>query len=202
MESRKGANTALALSIIATVISLTVLGVASISPGPRGPMGSRGETGPAGPLGPPRKGLTPTTKRLTVIMCEGEIVQEAMVNEETDETRPVSEERGGEEELIEEFHRWEPSVMVVKKGDMVELTVVNTGKHAHSLVIPDYGIDTKRIPGRFEQPIVTKRTVVVAFNADMAGVFEFRCGIPFNHEAGDCDPDHKRIVGSLIVLDT
>ncbi|MEM4310868.1 MAG: cupredoxin domain-containing protein [Nitrososphaerales archaeon] len=140
-------------------------------------------------------------QKFTIIVGEGEIIQEAIEDKATGEIKLVSEEKGGEETLTGEYHRWEPNVLVVKKGDKVELTVKNPRKHAHSFVLPAFGVDTGRIPGKAEQPDEGKRTVTVTFTADKAGVFPFICGIPFDHKAGNCDPDHARITGYLIVLE-
>jgi heme/copper-type cytochrome/quinol oxidase subunit 2 len=128
----------------------------------------------------------PKVQKFKIIIGEGKIIQEV----------------GGEEKITGEFHRWEPPVIVVKKGDTVELTIVNPRKHAHSFVLPAFNIDTGRIPGKLEQPDEAKRTVTVRFVADKAGIFPFFCGIPFDPAKGDCDPDHKYIVGYLIVLET
>ncbi|MEM4314803.1 MAG: cupredoxin domain-containing protein [Nitrososphaerota archaeon] len=127
----------------------------------------------------------PKTHKFTIIMGEGEIVQEV----------------DGEEAITGEFHRWEPPVLVVKKGDTVELTVKNPRSHAHSFVLTDFAVDTGRIPGRAEQPDEAKRAVTVTFIANKAGVFQFKCGVPHDHEKGDCDPDHARMTGYLIVLE-
>jgi len=128
--------------------------------------------------------LSPTTQQLRVELGEGEVVQEVQ----------------GEEELTGEFHRWEPDTLVVKKGDTVELTVVNPRRHAHSLVLSAYNVDTGLIPGRDQEPDIAKRTITLKFVADKAGVFKYICGIPFDHSKDQCDPDHARMVGYLIVL--
>ncbi len=198
-----------ALSVVAIILSASALAVNYAIPSPegpqgargasgergapgpageRGPLGERGPQGPAGPAGaqgPAGAGVAPKTQKLRIELGEGEIIQEVQ----------------GEEALTGEFHRWEPNVIVVKKGDTVELTVVNPRKHAHSFVLSAYNVDTGRIPGRDEQPDVAKRTVTVKFVADKLGVYKFECGIPFDHAKKDCDPDHKRMVGHLIVLD-
>ncbi len=181
MAVGKSSNTAIVISIIAIIIGAAALGVAFTTPSA---LGQAGPTGPAGSAGPAGQGLTPTTQKLTIIMGEGEIIQEI----------------DGEEQLTGEFHRWEPPVLVVKDGDTVELTVVNPRSNAHSFVLSDYGVDTGRIPGRVEEPNITKRTVTVTFVADKAGVFTYRCGMAFDPDAGNCDPDHARMVGQLIVL--
>jgi heme/copper-type cytochrome/quinol oxidase subunit 2 len=113
----------------------------------------------------------------------------------------IIEEVNGKETITGEFHRWEPPVIVVKKGDTVELTVVNPRSHAHSFVLPAFNVDTGRIPGKLEQPDEAKRTVTVRFVADKSGIFPFFCGISYNEATLDCDPDHAYMVGYLIVLE-
>ena len=102
-------------------------------------------------------------------MGEGEVIQE--VNEK--------------EELTGEFHRWEPDVLVVNKGDKVVLTVTNPRSHAHSFILPDFGVVTTKLEPR-------GGTATVEFTADKAGVFQYACGTPFDEDAGDCGADHKR----------
>lgn len=111
-------------------------------------------------------------------MGEGKIVQEV----------------GEEEEITGEFHRWEPGVLVVNKGDFVRLTVTNPRSNAHIFTLPDFGVATPRLEERVG-------TATVEFTADKAGVFQFKCGLPHDHEAGDCNPDHSYQTGYLVVLD-
>ncbi len=105
------------------------------------------------------------------------------------------EEVNGQEELTGEFHRWEPGVLVVNKGDTIRLTVTNPRSKTHSLIIPDFGVATPKLDPR-------GGTATVEFIADKAGVFQFACGIPYSREgdAVDCNLDHKRQLGYLIVL--
>ena len=120
----------------------------------------------------------PATQNLSIRMGEGEVVQEVQ----------------GKEELTGEFHRWEPEVLVVHKGDKVALTVANPRSRAHSFVLPDFGVATPRLEARTGK-------ATVEFTADKAGVFQFACGLAPDEAAGNCDPDHQRQVGYLIVLD-
>jgi heme/copper-type cytochrome/quinol oxidase subunit 2 len=124
----------------------------------------------------------PKLQKITVLMGEGKVVAD-------------------HEGLIGEFHRWEPSVIVVKKGDTIELTVINPRKSAHSLVIPELGVDTGLIPGRLDEPDQSKRTVTLTFKVEQSGVFEFRCGTPFDPDENECSPDHPYQVGYIIVLE-
>ncbi len=125
-------------------------------------------------------GGEPATQNLSIRMGEGEIIQEV----------------NGTDVLNGEFHRWEPSVLVVNKGDKVVLTVENPRSKYHSFSLPDFGVVMPRLEPR-------GGTTTVEFIADKAGVFQFACAVPFNREGGakDCDLDHKRQVGYLIVLE-
>lgn len=118
------------------------------------------------------------TQTIDVRMGEGEIIQEV----------------GGVEELTGEFHRWEPDVIVVHKGDHVVLNVTNPRSHPHSLVLTAFGVDTGELAAR-------TGSATVEFDANQAGTFQFACGIAFDEAAGKCDPDHARMVGYLTVLE-
>lgn len=117
-------------------------------------------------------------QRYNLIMGEGEVVGEV----------------AGKEQIIGEFHRWEPPVLVAFRGDTVLINVTNPRKHTHSLVIPDYRISTKVLAPR-------GGSERVRFVASKTGTFQFVCGIPHDEAAGSCDLDHARMTGYLIVLD-
>ena len=174
----------MALAVAAIVLAAIAVAVNFVIPGPQGPPGPPGPVGPQGPPGPPGKGLEPATVKIVLRIGEAKAIVE------------VDEE----EKLGPEMHRWEPPVIVVKKGDTVQLTVQNPDEHAHSLVIEAFNIDTGRIPGSHEAPDPAARTRTVTFVADKAGVFKFECGIPYDEKKGDCAPDHEYIVGYLIVI--
>lgn len=117
-------------------------------------------------------------QRYNLIMGEGEVVAEV----------------AGKEQIIGDFHRWEPSVLVAFRGDTVLINVTNPRRHSHSLVIPDYRISTKVLAPRGGKELVR-------FVASKAGTFQFVCGLPHDEATGSCDPDHARMTGYLIVLD-
>lgn len=121
----------------------------------------------------------PAKQAFTIVMGEGEVIGE--------------DPAMGEEMVVGEYHRWEPGVLVVRLGDEVTLTVKNPRKNVHSFELPAFGIDTGPLAARTGEATVT-------FVADKAGVFQFRCGVPHDHEAGLCDEDHETMVGYLIVL--
>lgn len=118
------------------------------------------------------------TQRLTVIMGEGEVIAEV----------------DGAEALTGEYHRWEPNVLVVHKGDNVALTVMNPRKNIHSFFLPGYNLDTGPLEARTGE-------VTLEFTADQAGVFQWMCNIPQDAAEGECDADHETMVGYLIVLE-
>lgn len=110
----------------------------------------------------------------------------------------IAEEVDGKDVLTGESHRWEPDVLVVNKGDKVVLEVLNPRSRIHSLVLKEFGVDTKDL-----QPRTGKATV--EFVADKAGVFQFTCGIdpakePYKERTDACEIDHKFQVGYLLVL--
>lgn len=98
-----------------------------------------------------------------------------------------------------EYHRWEPVVFVVHKGDTVNLTVTNMDHHIHSFVMIDYGIDTLGLAG-VPMGGTTGESKTVTFVADKAGVFMFKCGIDWDPAAEECSSDHGSIVGYMVVL--
>ena len=119
-----------------------------------------------------------STQHLTVIMGEGEVISELE----------------GVDVLTGEFHRWEPNILVVHKGDKVVLTVQNPRKHFHSFFLPGYNLDSGPLTPRTGE-------VTLEFTADEAGVFQWICNIPPDPAEEECDPDHAAMVGYLIVLD-
>lgn len=90
-----------------------------------------------------------------------------------------------------EFHRWEPGILVVQKGEYVILHVTNPRSTIHSFALPDFGVETGDLAPR-------GGTATVEFTADEAGVFKFQCAtVPT--ELGRCNIDHEFMVGYLIV---
>lgn len=135
------------------------------------------------------------TQKFKITLGEGEIIGTEFWNGTAFIEPP-------EEELTGEYHRWEPDTLVVKKGDTVELTVQNPRSNDHSLVLVDFAVDTGELVGHHgatPRPAPSEKTVT--FVASKAGIFKFQCGTPHNHATGDCDADHARMVGYLIVLE-
>jgi heme/copper-type cytochrome/quinol oxidase subunit 2 len=75
-----------------------------------------------------------------------------------------------------------PGVLRVKKGEQVRL-VMAAEDHDHGFRLDDFNINQKIPKGT---------TVVVAFTADKAGTFQFRCSIV-------CGLGHRGMKGTLVV---
>ena len=98
--------------------------------------------------------------------------------------------------LVAEFHRWVPDVIIVSKGDTVQLNITNPRSGVHSFAIPELGIETGPLAPR-------GGTETIEFIADEAGTFGFKCDIPWDPDTDprNCDADHEFMTGTLIVLD-
>jgi len=125
----------------------------------------------------------PVTRDFTVLMGEGETIAEV----------------NGVDEITSEFHRWEPAVLVAFKGDTINLTVENPRGSTHSLILDEFLVDTELLE-------IRGGTKTVQFTVNKAGIFQYACGLEWEDEdtgelTDECDPDHQRMVGYLIVLD-
>ena len=106
----------------------------------------------------------------------------------------IAEAEGGADEEIGEFHRWEPAILVVKKGDTVVIHVTNPRKNVHGFAIPGYGVSTGPLEPRGGEE-------TVQFVADRAGVFPFACNQPWDADTAICNIDHEFMTGYLLVLE-
>ena len=105
------------------------------------------------------------------------------------------ENEGGEEAIaFVELHTWEPNTIIVNQGDTVVLEITNPRKHAHTLSIPAFNVNSEMLEPRTGADTLT-------FVADTPGVFTFYCGLPYNSDKLYCDPDHNMMTGTLIVLE-
>jgi len=124
----------------------------------------------------------PQTRTFQISMEEVEFFAEA------------ENEEGEEGISFVELHRWEPNLIIVNQGDTIILEITNPRKHAHTLSIPAFDVNTKILEPREGADTIT-------FVADTPGVFTFYCGLPFNPDKLYCDPDHNMMTGTLIVLE-
>lgn len=99
-----------------------------------------------------------------------------------------------------EYHRWNPGVLVVNKGDTVRLTIINEDHHVHSFELDAFGVDSGKL---MPEGMPGDRTTVT-FVANQAGVFEFECGVdpfmPPPPAPEECSEDHPTMTGYLVVL--
>ena len=154
----------------------------------------------------------PVTRDFSIVVGEGKIVTEheheaeevEIDSEHEHEAEEVEidsehESEAEEIEIVGSFHRWEPAVLVAFKGDTIRLEVTNLRGSTHSFILKEFLVDTESLEPR-------GGTKTVKFTVDKAGIFQFICGLEYEDEetgelTGDCAPDHKQMVGYIIVLD-
>ena len=124
----------------------------------------------------------PQTRTFQISMEEVEFYAEA------------ENEEGEEGISFVELHQWEPNTIIVNQGDTVVLEITNPRKHAHTLSIPAFGVNSEILEPR-------EGMDTVSFVADTVGVFTFYCGLPYNPDKLYCDPDHNMMTGTIIVLE-
>lgn len=73
---------------------------------------------------------------------------------------------------------WTPSTFIVKKGDHVKITLVNTASGIHAFAIEGYPVN---VQVNFAAKDNTK---VVEFDADKAGIFRIYCSMHPGHVGG------------------
>ena len=109
------------------------------------------------------------------------------------------------EKVIGEYVRWEPSALVINKGDTVRLTVKNPRGGDHSFTIESgagsfTGTTSVTVQGRENSGNPAGTQSVIEFTALKAGTYTFICAIPYDDEAHKCHPDHETLTGTLIVV--
>ncbi len=130
----------------------------------------------------------PKTQTIDIFINERKAVAEGALNELLGEENHA--------DLITEFYKWEPEVIVVNKGDTVVLNVTNPRGSVHGLEVPAFGIDTGPLEPR-------GGTATIEFIAAEAGTYTYNCSIPFDpdEDPQHCHPEHEFQVGTIIVLD-
>lgn len=73
---------------------------------------------------------------------------------------------------------WTPGTFIVKKGDHVKITLINTASAIHAFAIDGYDVN---VQVNFAAKDNTK---VVEFNADKAGIFRIYCSMHPGHVGG------------------
>jgi len=90
-------------------------------------------------------------------------------------------------------HLYDPQLIVVRRGDVVRMRVMNQSLFSHAIEIGGVGVRTRELAGGDAEELT--------FTARRAGIFEYRCILPYNPATGTCSPDHERMIGHLVVLD-
>ncbi|MBA4462733.1 MAG: hypothetical protein H2B01_00925, partial [Nitrosopumilaceae archaeon] len=104
------------------------------------------------------KSEDPQTRTFQISMEEVEFYAEA------------ENEEGEEGISFVELHRWEPNIIIVNQDDTV-IEISNSRKHAHTLTIPAFNVNSELLGPREGMDTIT-------FVADTPGVFTFYCGLP------------------------
>ena len=165
---------AIAVSAIALILALAAIGIGLLAP--------------ASPA--------VATREFTVSVSHAEII--GCVNESTGSVVTEESQEECHQEVVGEFHRWAPGVIVVNKGDTVKLTVRNAMHRNHGLEIPEYGVETPKLLGMEDNPPFGSE-VTLTFVADKSGVFQWNCNVEHEHGTNDCSEDHHSLIGYLIV---
>jgi len=92
-------------------------------------------------------------------------------------------------------HLFDPQLLVVRKGDLVRLRVTNASFFRHGIEVAGYGVRTGPLTGGPEA------SEMLTFIANLPGIFEYRCHIPYDPATATCAPDHDQMIGHLVVLD-
>jgi len=92
-------------------------------------------------------------------------------------------------------HLFDPQLLVVRKGDRVTLRVTNASHFRHGIEVTGYNVRTGPLTGGEQS------SEVLSFVANLPGIFEYRCHIPYDPATATCAPDHDQMIGHLVVLD-
>ncbi len=72
--------------------------------------------------------------------------------------------------------QWLPGTIMAKKGDDIEITLINNAPSGiHGFIIPAFGVKKEVLKGKTE---------VVKFKADKEGLFEMKCHLHPAHVGG------------------
>lgn len=90
-------------------------------------------------------------------------------------------------------HLYDPQLLVARRGDTVQLRVLNQSHFRHGIEIVSYSVRTGELNGGASE--------VLSFTADKPGIFEYRCYIPYDPATATCSPDHDKMIGHLVVIE-
>jgi len=92
-------------------------------------------------------------------------------------------------------HIFDPQMLVVRRGDVVRLRVTNGSHFRHGIEVAGYGVRTGALTGG------PQASEVLTFTANKAGIFEYRCYLPYDPITATCAPDHDQMIGHLVVIE-
>jgi plastocyanin len=93
-------------------------------------------------------------------------------------------------------HLYHPQLLVARRGDTVRLRVINQSFYRHAIEVVGYDVRTGPLTGGEQS------SEVLTFVADKPGIFVYRCYLPYEPATATCAPDHDRMVGHLIVIES
>lgn len=93
-------------------------------------------------------------------------------------------------------HLYDPQLMVARRGDTVHLRVMNQSFYRHGIEVVGYGVRTGPLTGGEQS------SEVLTFKIDKPGIFVYRCYLPYDPATATCAPDHDRMIGHLVVIDS
>lgn len=131
-----------------------------------------------------QKTVAPVENAMPVLGTTG--VEEMVVEEESTGSSEKMMEKGVAKEFTVEASEFAFSLktITVKKGDMVKITLTNSGKMSHDWVVDEFtGVKMKQIKNG--------ETDTITFVADTSGTFEYYCSVGQHRKNG--------MVGKLIV---
>lgn len=76
---------------------------------------------------------------------------------------------------IEGVKQWHPGMLMAKKGETVEITLINKAKAPHGFFIPAFKV---------REVIKKDEKKKISFTADKAGLFEMKCHMHPAHVGG------------------
>ena len=173
---------AIALGVLALVLSIAALGLTYAKP----------------------SGVAPRTLAITVTIDEGLVV--TGYNSTCQCAVEIDSPEADTEKVVGEYVRWAPNVIIINAGDTVRLTVKNPrgGDHSFAVIASagDFSGTTASgtVEGRANSGNPQGTRATIEFTALKPGTYTFLCTILFDDALDHCHPDHETLTGTLVVL--
>ena len=173
---------AVALGVLALVLSIAALGLTYAKP----------------------SSVAPRTLAITVTIDEGLVV--TGYNSTCQCAVEIDSPEADSEKVVGEYVRWAPNVITINSGDTVRLTVKNPRGGDHSFAVlasaGDFSGTTTSgtVQGRANSGNPEGTQATIEFTALKPGTYTFLCTILFDDALDQCHPDHATLTGTLVVL--